>query len=175
MPLPVRRLERPRARSSEQPGSLAGGSGHRISGRGSSLDVDRFERVTSELFRLQRRLEMNRSQVEATIEEQHVGRAASVRPRRRVPNLLTARSASVAKSGTRAFKSHWYAAAISFLGLVEFLANAPVFGALLPRDPLTEQQIRLCSRDQRRMVGWRNCALSRSSFCVLMPRSSQQV
>ncbi len=34
-----------------------------------------------------------------------------------------------------------YIVALSFLGLVEFFANAPVFSTLLPRDPLTERQI----------------------------------
>jgi len=110
-----------------------------------SLHVDRFERVTSELFRLQRRLEINRSQVEATIEQRHAARVKTgeATPGEDMPGEATDRDAKDKEdeAGGRAFKTHWYAAAITFLGIVEFLANAPVFGALLPRDPLTEQQI----------------------------------
>jgi hypothetical protein len=130
-----------------------------------ALDVDRFERVTSDLFRLQRRLEMNRSQVEATIEEQHAeeqrqsGHDEEAEP-------VDGKKRGVAKKGTRAFKSHWYAAAISFLGVVEFLANAPVFGALLPRDPLTEQQIRFVAETSE---GWLAGGLRVISQFILRP------
>jgi hypothetical protein len=130
-----------------------------------SLEVDRFERVTSELFRLQRRLEMNRSQVEATIEEQHLeeqrhsGHDAAL-------ESPEPKKSGVARSGSRAFKSHWYAMAISFLGVVEFLANAPVFGALLPRDPLTEQQIRFVSETSE---GWFAGAQRVMSQFILRP------
>ena len=43
--------------------------------------------------------------------------------------------------------------AIAFLGLVEFFANAPVFSALLPRDPLSEEQIRLLAEGSHGEVG----------------------
>jgi hypothetical protein len=130
-----------------------------------ALDVDRFERVTSELFRLQRRLEMNRSQVEATIEEQHAEeqRQSGHDEEAEQPK---GRKKDVAKTGRRAFKTHWYAAAITFLGIVEFLANAPVFGALLPRDPLTEQQIRYVAETSE---GWFAGTIRVMSQFILRP------
>lgn len=130
-----------------------------------ALDVDRFERVTSDLFRLQRRLEMNRSQVEATIEEQHAEEQRQAGHDGSKPTDGRTKRRGT-KSGTRAFKTHWYALAISFLGLVEFLANAPVFGALLPRDPLTEQQIRFVAETSE---GWQAGALRVISQFVLRP------
>lgn len=131
-----------------------------------ALEVDRFERVTSDLFRLQRRLEMNRSQVEATIEEQHAEEQRQSGHDDDPKPTVGRTKQGGAKSGTRAFKSHWYALAISFLGLVEFLANAPVFGALLPRDPLTEQQIRFVAETSE---GWQAGALRVISQFVLRP------
>ncbi|TFG62080.1 MAG: hypothetical protein E4H28_08115, partial [Gemmatimonadales bacterium] len=131
-----------------------------------SLEVDRFERVTSELFRLQRRLEKNRSQVEATIEEQHVEEQRQSGHEEDQVNVQANTIPRKGKSGSRAFKSHWYALAISFLGIVEFLANAPVFGALLPRDPLTEQQIRFVSETSE---GWWAGGLRVVSQFVLRP------
>ncbi len=74
------------------------------------LAIDRLERTTDDLRRLEDRREARR-------------RAAADRGRFR-------------RLGTR-----WYAAALGFLALVELFANAPVFVALLPRDPATERQI----------------------------------
>ncbi len=131
-----------------------------------SLQVDRFERVTSELFRLQRRLEMNRSQVEATIEKRH----ASAVEGRELPadaaDEVKGKDGEKRESSGRAFATRWYAAALLFLGIVEFLANAPVFGALLPRDPLTEQQIRFVSETSE---GWLAGLMRVASQFVLRP------
>ena len=112
---------------------------------GISLDTDRFERITGELFRLKKRWDMNRKAIENTIEEEE-GEEQS--------------------AGARAFKTRWYALAIGFLGLVEFLANAPVFGALLPRDPLTEQQLRYVAESSE---GWLAGALRVASQFILRP------
>jgi hypothetical protein len=104
------------------------------------LNIDRFERITTELFRLKKRQEVNRSLVESTLDRQAAVQGEA-EPLVETPD----------RGESRAFKTHWYALAISFLGLVEFLANAPVFGALLPRDPLTEQQIRFVAETSE---GW---------------------
>jgi len=114
---------------------------------GIRLDNDRFERVTGELFRLQKRWEMNRTVVETTLEEE-TGQEEET------------------GAATRQFKSHWYALAIGFLGIVEFLANAPVFGALLPRDPLTEQQIRYVAETSE---GWLAGGMRVVSQFILRP------
>ena len=114
---------------------------------GIRLDNDRFERVTSELFRLQKRWDMNRTVVETTLEEE-TGQEEET------------------GAATRQFKSHWYALAIGFLGIVEFLANAPVFGALLPRDPLTEQQIRYVAETSE---GWLAGGMRVISQFILRP------
>jgi len=114
---------------------------------GIRLDNDRFERVTSELFRLQKRWDMNRSVVETTLEEETGGKEAK-------------------GTATRQFKTHWYALAIGFLGIVEFLANAPVFGALLPRDPLTEQQLRYVAETSE---GWLAGGMRVASQFILRP------
>ncbi len=113
---------------------------------GISLDNDRFGRVTSELFRLKKRWDMNRTVVESTLEEETRGQ--EVQPE------------------TRQFKTHWYALAIGFLGVVEFLANAPVFGALLPRDPLTEQQLRYVAETSE---GWFAGGVRVASQFILRP------
>lgn len=105
-----------------------------------ALNIDRFDRVTTELFRLKKRQEVNRSLVESTLDRQAV-----------VEGEAEVQNTDDEKPESRAFKTHWYALAIGFLGLVEFLANAPVFGALLPRDPLTEQQIRFVAETSE---GW---------------------
>ncbi len=105
-----------------------------------ALNIDRFERVTTELFRLKKRQEVNRSLVESTLDRQAIAQGET-----------EALVDQVEESESRAFKTHWYALAIGFLGVVEFLANAPVFGALLPRDPLTEQQIRFVAETSE---GW---------------------
>lgn len=85
-----------------------------------SLKVDRFERLTNDLTRLRVRRDGRKREVteELTSERSHRGRGISTKV---------------------------YIVAIAFLGLVEFLANAPVFSSLLPRDPLTERQIRILS------------------------------
>ena len=114
---------------------------------GIRLDKDRFERVTSELFRLQKRWDMNRSVVETTLEEGTGGKEEK-------------------GAATRQFKTHWYALAIGFLGIVEFLANAPVFGALLPRDPLTEQQLRYVAETSE---GWLAGGTRVASQFILRP------
>ncbi len=111
-----------------------------------SLDNDRFGRVTSELFRLKKRWDMNRTVVESTLEEETRGQEA--------------------QPETRQFKTHWYALAIGFLGVVEFLANAPVFGALLPRDPLTEQQLRYVAETSE---GWFAGGVRVASQFILRP------
>jgi hypothetical protein len=106
-----------------------------------ALNIDRFDRATTELFRLKKRQEVNRSLVESTLDRQAIAQGET-------EALLDEQEE---KSEARAFKTHWYALAIGFLGVVEFLANAPVFGALLPRDPLTEQQIRFVAETSE---GW---------------------
>jgi hypothetical protein len=106
-----------------------------------ALDIDRFDRATTELFRLKKRQEVNRSMVESTLDRQAIAQG----------DAETLVEQDEEKSESRAFKTHWYALAIGFLGVVEFLANAPVFGALLPRDPLTEQQIRYVAETSE---GW---------------------
>jgi hypothetical protein len=81
-----------------------------------SLAVDRFERLTNELMRLKARRAVRHREVTSDLED---------------------------GSGERGLTTRIYLGAIAFLGLVEFFANAPVFSALLPRDVLTERQIRL--------------------------------
>lgn len=91
-----------------------------------ALAIDSFERVTNELCRLKARLALRRREVsdELSAERQE-------RP--------------------RGLPTRVYLMALTFLGLVEFFANAPVFSALLPRDPLTERQIRLLAETS---TGW---------------------
>jgi hypothetical protein len=119
-----------------------------------ALDVDRFERITTELFRLKKRQEVNRTLIESTL-----SRAESDSNAEEVEDEHE-------EGGSRGFKTHWYALAISFLGIVEFLANSPVFGALLPRDPLTEQQIRFVAETSE---GWFAGATRVASQFVLRP------
>jgi len=119
-----------------------------------ALDVDRFERITTELFRLKKRQEVNRTLIESTL-----NRAESDSNEEAVEDEQE-------EGGSRGFKTHWYALAISFLGIVEFLANSPVFGALLPRDPLTEQQIRFVAETSE---GWFAGATRVASQFVLRP------
>jgi hypothetical protein len=115
---------------------------------GIALDVDRFERITSELYRLKKRWEASRSMVQAALDEQ------------------SKEEEEEEQDGSRSFKTRWYALAIGFLGLVEFLANAPVFGALLPRDPLTEQQLRFVSETSE---GWLAGGMRVVSQFILRP------
>lgn len=81
-----------------------------------SLAVDRFERLTNELMRVKAR--------------------RAVRHREVTDDLRS-------DGGESGLPTRVYLMAITFLGIVEFFANAPVFSALLPRDALTERQIRL--------------------------------
>jgi hypothetical protein len=113
-----------------------------------ALDVDRFERITSELYRLKKRWEASRHIIQASLDEREKEEQEEQ------------------EAGSRSFKTHWYALAIGFLGLVEFLANAPVFGALLPRDPLTEQQLRFVSETSE---GWFAGGLRVVSQFILRP------
>jgi hypothetical protein len=82
------------------------------------LGIDRFQRLTNELIRLKARYSIRKDEVSGELKDERSGR------RRAIPTPV-------------------YIGALGFLGLVEFFANAPVFAALLPRDPLTERQIRL--------------------------------
>jgi hypothetical protein len=84
------------------------------------LGLDRFERIKDDVVRLRMRREGRK---------QEITRELGREPR--------------AKARARGVPTAVYIAAISFLGLVEFFANAPVFSSLLPRDPLTERQIRI--------------------------------
>jgi len=90
-----------------------------------SLAVDRFERLTNELMRLKARRAVREREVVSDLEDE--------------------------QRGERGLSTRVYLAAIAFLGLVEFFANAPVFQALLPRDVLTERQIRLVTETS---AGW---------------------
>ncbi|MDT8436899.1 MAG: hypothetical protein RRA92_09100 [Gemmatimonadota bacterium] len=114
-----------------------------------ALNVDRFERITTELFRLKKRQEVSRTLVESTLARAE-GRPAAKQGTQEDESGEEATS-DAADGGSRGFKTHLYALAITFLGVVEFLANSPVFGALLPRDPLTEQQIRFVAETSE---GW---------------------
>ncbi|MEX1256112.1 MAG: hypothetical protein WEG36_00685 [Gemmatimonadota bacterium] len=91
-----------------------------------NLGVDRFQRLTNELVRLKARREMRRREVTKELESEGARR-------------------------DRGLPTPVYAGALFFLGVVEFFANAPVFGTLLPRDPLTERQIRLLTEAS---TGW---------------------
>jgi hypothetical protein len=82
------------------------------------MGIDRFHRVTNELIRLKARFAMRKREVTDELSQEGGER------NRGIPTRI-------------------YIGALVFLGLVEFFANAPVFGSLLPRDPLTETQIRL--------------------------------
>lgn len=90
------------------------------------LKIDRFERITNELVRLKARLTTRRRKLSEELGETE-------------------------GSGRRGLSTRVYLTAIGFLGLVEFFANAPVFSTLLPRDPLTEQQIRVVTQTA---TGW---------------------
>lgn len=92
-----------------------------------SLAIDRFERLTNDLVRLRAKVSLRRNEVNEELGE-----------KRKAPH-------------GRGIPTKVYLSAIGFLGLVEFFANAPVFGALLPRDPLTERQIRLVAETSE---GW---------------------
>lgn len=91
-----------------------------------ALGIDRFQRVTNELVRLKARYEMRRREVAQELSEE-------------------------ARTRGRGIPTPAYVAALIFLGMVEFFANAPVFSTLLPRDPLSERQIRLLTETS---AGW---------------------
>ncbi len=91
-----------------------------------ALGVDRLQRLTNEMIRLKARYEVRKTEV-----TRELGQGTRTRDRG-LPTPI-------------------YAVALAFLGLVEFFANAPVFSALLPRDPLTERQIRLLTETS---AGW---------------------
>lgn len=91
-----------------------------------ALCIDRFQRVTNELARLKARYEVRR---------------------REVARELSAEGST----RDRGIPTAYYIVALVFLGIVEFFANAPVFSTLLPRDPLTERQIRLLTETS---AGW---------------------
>ena len=90
------------------------------------MGIDRFHRVTNELIRLKARFAMRKREVTDELSQEGGER------NRGIPTRI-------------------YIGALVFLGLVEFFANAPVFGSLLPRDPLTETQIRLLTETA---TGW---------------------
>jgi hypothetical protein len=90
------------------------------------LGIDRLQRLVNELIRLRARFEMRRGEVVAELGSQGGER------RRAVPTVV-------------------YLTALVFLGIVEFFVNAPIFSTLLPRDPLSERQIRLLTEMS---TGW---------------------
>jgi len=90
-----------------------------------SLEIDRFERFTNDLCRLKAKVSIRRQEVTEELQKDS-GKA-------------------------RGLPTKVYLLAISFLGVVEFFANAPVFSALLPRDTLTERQIQLIAETSS---GW---------------------
>jgi hypothetical protein len=91
-----------------------------------ALGIDRFERVTNELIRLKARMAKRRWEVSEELAAEKEVRSEGL--------------------STRV-----YVGAIAFLGSVEFFANAPVFSALLPRDPLSDRQMRLVTESSQ---GW---------------------
>ncbi len=91
-----------------------------------ALLIDRIQRLAHELKRTKARLSVRRQEVAREID-------------------------SAESSGHRGLSTRAYLIAVSFLGLVEYFANAPVFASLLPRDPLTERQIRLLTEVSQ---GW---------------------
>lgn len=91
-----------------------------------SLLLDRYERLINDLIRLKARRSTHQRAVESTREEDD-------------------------GQGESGLSTRVYVTAISFLGLVEFFANAPVFSTLLPRDPLTERQINVIMETS---TGW---------------------
>jgi len=90
------------------------------------LSLDRLERVTNELVRLKARVAKRRWEVSEELKGEREIRSEGL--------------------STRV-----YVSAIVFLGSVEFFANAPVFSALLPRDPLSDRQMRLVTETTQ---GW---------------------
>ena len=92
----------------------------------SRLLVDRMSRLTREVKRLKARTSMRKQEVSRELER------------------------SGSESG-RGMSTRSYALAISFLAVVEYFANAPIFASLLPRDPLTERQIQILSEVSQ---GW---------------------
>ncbi|CAN5784836.1 hypothetical protein BH23GEM11_BH23GEM11_08760 [soil metagenome] len=91
-----------------------------------ALHMDRYERVTNDMTRLRLRRTTRRREMTEEL------RGSSTTPQRGIPTPV-------------------YLVAIAFLGMVEFFANAPVFSALLPRDTITERQLRLLSETSEGM------------------------
>jgi hypothetical protein len=87
----------------------------RLLGRTEIL-LDRFERMISQVIRLKAKRSTRQQ-------------------------ALAAQPAKERERSRSGISTRIYLLAISFLGVVEFFANAPVFSTLLPRDPLTERQI----------------------------------
>lgn len=90
------------------------------------MGIDRFHRVINEIIRLKVRFGIRKKEVTEELDSE--GRERS-----------------------RGISTYVYVAALFFLGLVEFFANAPVFSSLLPRDPLTDTQIQLLTETA---TGW---------------------
>lgn len=93
-----------------------------------SLTIDRYERLTHDLVRLRAKLSVRRQEVNESLDRE-----------------------KTRKERPRGLPTKVYLLAISFLGVVEFFANAPVFSSLLPRDPLTQEQIQLIGQTSE---GW---------------------
>lgn len=93
-----------------------------------SLTIDRYERLTHDLVRLRARLSVRKQEVNESLDRE-----------------------KTRKERPRGIPTKVYLLAIGFLGVVEFFANAPVFGSLLPRDPLTQEQIQLIAQTSE---GW---------------------
>ncbi|HKK09071.1 MAG TPA: hypothetical protein VKA44_09315, partial [Gemmatimonadota bacterium] len=121
-------FERWRAAEARRLDDLAGEIEERIHDARSrlTLTLDRFERVTNELVRLKARVAKRRWEVSEELKAEKEVKSEGL-------------STSI------------YIGAIVFLGSVEFFANAPVFSALLPRDPLSDRQMRLVTETTH---GW---------------------
>jgi hypothetical protein len=91
-----------------------------------ALGIDRFERLINEIIRLKARFTIRRREI-------------------------TQELVSEGQKRARGLPTGLYVSALVFLGLVEFFANAPVFNALLPRDPLSERQVQLLTEVS---TGW---------------------
>ena len=91
-----------------------------------ALLIDRIQRLAHELKRTKARLSVRRQEVAKEIDNADA-------------------------QGHRGLSTRAYLVAVSFLAVVEYFANAPVFASLLPRDPLTERQIRLLTEVS---TGW---------------------
>lgn len=91
-----------------------------------ALLIDRIQRLAHELKRTKARLSLRKQEVARELQRN-------------------------GSDGARGLSSRAYVLAVAFLAVVEYFANAPVFASLLPRDPLTERQIRLITEVSQ---GW---------------------